>query len=102
MALLLDLLSVVQHLHAILLGQSFLGFNHLVKELGIRFPPLQREVCADLLDRTESLHHQDGVMSHDGAAAFTDNDRMRHFFRVANIDDVVDDVPSILVERIVH
>ena len=59
--------------------------------------------CLNILfDRAEGFDHENGMMSHDRAAAFADDRGMRDALGVANLHDVVNDVVAILLERIVR
>ena len=42
-----------------------------------------------------------GMMRDDGAAALADEGRVRHFFLVADVGHVVDDVARVFAERVV-
>jgi hypothetical protein len=55
-----------------------------------------------LFDHAEDIDDEHGMMRDDGAAAFADQGRVRHFFLVADVGHVVDDVARVFAERVIR
>ena len=56
----------------------------------------------DFFNRAKHFHDQHAVMRDDGAAAFADDVRMRHFLRVANVGDVINDVVRVFLQGVIR
>ena len=62
----------------------------------------QKFAGPDFFNRAEHLDNQHAVMRDDGAAAFADDVRVRHFFRVAHVGDVINDVVGVFLQRVIR
>ena len=100
--LLLDLLRVMERLHAVLPRHVFLQLQHVRQQLRIALGRVDRDGCLVFLDRAKSLHNQHRMMRHDRAPAFTHDRRMRHLLRVADFHDVIHNVARVFVQRVVR
>ena len=101
--LFLDLLRVVQRLHAILPREIALQIEDVDRAAWDRSPTARIAIGALVLfDRAKGLDDEHGMMRHDRASAFADDRRVRHFLGVADLHDVLDDVARVFVERVVR
>ena len=58
-------------------------------------------VGPDFGDGAEHLHDQNAVVRDEGAPAFADDVRVRHFLRVADVANVINDVVGVFLQRVV-
>jgi hypothetical protein len=78
---------------------SFCGCRAVRGRARVRLSPYCSGVAGpDFFDRAEDLDDEHAVMRDDGAAALADDGRMRHFLRVADIGDVINDVVRVFLE----
>ena len=65
-------------------------------------PYFENVAGPDFFNRAEHFDDQHAVMRDDGAAAFADDVRVRHFLGVANVGDVINDVVRVFLQRVIR
>ena len=83
------------------LVQIFFDVQQLAHQRMLAVAVLKKIAGPDLFNRSEHFHDQHAVMRDDGAAAFTDDVRVRHLLRVADVGDVINDVVGVFLKRVI-
>ena len=99
--LLPDLLRVMQAFQPVFAAERSVNLQDILNDGGITPGRFHFRPAGNFFDRPERLDDEDGMVSGNGAAALANQDRMGHFFLVADFLHRTDHVTGVLVQGVI-